>query len=48
MLREQLATLAVLLVIAAALVAAVTAIIRRKRSGKHTCSGNCDGCRGCE
>jgi len=45
---EHLATVLVLLAVTAALVAAVTAMIRRKKSGKHTCSGNCDGCSGCE
>ena len=45
---EHFATLVVVLIIAASLAAAITAMIRRKKSGKHTCSGNCDSCRGCE
>ena len=45
---EHLATLVVVLAVTAALAAAVTAMIRRKKSGKHTCSGNCDSCRGCK
>jgi hypothetical protein len=45
---EHFATLVVVLIVAAALVAAITAMIRRKKSGKHTCSGNCDSCRGCQ
>ena len=48
MLTERLATLVVLLVIAAALVGAITVMIRRKKAGRHTCSSNCDGCSGCE
>lgn len=42
-LRENLATIIIVLLIAAALAGAIAKIIRDKKSGS-TCSGGCGGC----
>ena len=43
-LRENLGTIAVLLVLAAVLAAIIRYLIREKRSGKSTCGGGCQHC----
>lgn len=44
---DNLASIAVVSVIVLLLVLDVRKLVRDRRSGKHSCGGNCSGCSGC-